>query len=264
MPRAVDTNLGTRCIKGWSRGSKTEVPLSLICLRHQTSNGVIRWFWFMCKSTTNTHTTPLRLLHFPSLLCRDSGYINSSWAHKFREPLWKENSETKGRDRHFQCCFVFAAGSSETAVQTAEAAGHRVGTSYETGSHSSPLHMGPWWDAGSIPSFGLLLPQPAPLWLKGTGAKGQAPWCPRSCSDSSVLSTMCCHPPARVCGWGRKSHTIAGALGEQSLSTRSVWLSVHGSWMVFLQHIYWEKKAAIRKSTQKLSSLMNLMSYVIL
>lgn len=33
-PRAVDTRLGTRHIKGCSRGSKPEVPLSLICLRH--------------------------------------------------------------------------------------------------------------------------------------------------------------------------------------------------------------------------------------
>lgn len=60
----------------------------------------------MCKSTANTHTTPLGLLHFPSLLCRDSVCINSSWAQKFREPAWKENSETRGRDRHFQDCFV--------------------------------------------------------------------------------------------------------------------------------------------------------------
>lgn len=60
----------------------------------------------MCISTVNTHTTPLGLLHFPSLLCRVSGCINSSWAHKFREPPWKENSETKGRERHFQCRFV--------------------------------------------------------------------------------------------------------------------------------------------------------------
>lgn len=145
----------------------------------------------MCISTANTQPAPLGLLHFPSLLRRDSGCINSSWAHKFRE--WKRSSETKGRERHsLSGLFCFASGSEETAVQTAETIGHGAGTSYETGSHSA-LYRGLRQADGSIPSFGLLLLHRAPRRLKGTAAMGKAPCGERSCSNNFVFSVGCRH-----------------------------------------------------------------------
>ena len=186
----------------------------------------------MCISTANIHTAPLGLLHFPSLLCRDSGCINSSWAHKFREPLWKRSSETKGRERHsLSVLFCFAPGSKETAVQTAETTGHRAGTSYKTGSRSA-LYTGLRRAAGSIPSFGLLLPHRAPRQLKGTAAMGKAPCCERSCSDSFVFSAGCRHQ-AEVSSCVMKSHAMPakgpGAPGAQSLGTGGTWLNRCGS-----------------------------------
>lgn len=152
----------------------------------------------MCISTANTHTTPLGVLHFPSLLCRVSGCINSSWAHKFREPPWKENSETKGRERHFQCCFVLLQEAQRQPFRQQKP--QVTEWALPTRRSRSSLYMELWRDAGSIPSFGLLLLQPAPLRLKGTAARGQAPRCHRSCSNNSVFRAVCCHPPARVCG----------------------------------------------------------------
>jgi len=130
---------------------------------------------------------PLGLLHFPSLLHRDTGYIASSWAHRFREPLWKRSTETKGKER---CClsvlFCFAPGREETAVQTAEPTGHRAGTSCETGSHIA-LDTSLRRVAGSVPPFGLLLLR----WLKGTAAAGRAPCCKRRWSDSLPFGVGC-------------------------------------------------------------------------
>lgn len=247
MPRAVHTNLGTRHIKVRSRASQAEVPLSLIL--PQRSNGVIHWFWFMCISTANTHNAPLGLLHFHSLLRRDSGCINSSWAHKFREPLWKRSSETKGRERHYlSVLFCFAPGSEETAVQTAETTGHGAGASYETGSRSA-VYTGLWRAAGSIPSFGLLLPHHVPRRLKGTAAMGKAPCCERSCSNSFAFSVGCRHQ-AEVSGWVTKSGVMPakgpGAPGAQPLGTRGTWLNRCASWAVVLQHLYEEQKTAGR------------------
>lgn len=189
MPRAVHRSPRTRHMKVRSRASQTEVPLSLIL--PWRLNGVICWFWFTLTLTANTHSACLVLLQFPRLLCRDSGYTNSIWEHKFREALWKTSSETKRRERQrLLVLFCFAPGSQETTILTAGMTGHGVGASYEAESLST-LYTGLQWTARSVPSFGLSLPR----WLKG-----KAPCCERSWSNSFVFSAGY-HCQAEVSRW---------------------------------------------------------------
>lgn len=142
IPKTVHMSLGTRHVR--SRASLNKFPLSPIL--PQRSNTAIYSYWFMSISTANIHTTPLDFFHFPSHPHRDAGYINSSWADKFRALLEEKWWNIRKREA-FLALLFFAAGSEETAVQTAGMTGHGAGASYETGSRAGP-HMEPWLSAG--------------------------------------------------------------------------------------------------------------------
>lgn len=150
----------------------------------------------MHKSAANTHTTPSGLLHFPSLPCRDSGCINSSWACKFREPPWKENSATKGRDRHFQCCFVALQEAQRQPLrrQKLQVTEWALPTRREAAARSPYARLGR--DAGAgcrlhpFTPLEFLWPQPAPPRLQGTAVRGQHP-AATGAAQSSVPCAAC-------------------------------------------------------------------------
>lgn len=155
--------------------------------------------------------------------------------------------------------FCFAAGSSKTAVQTAEATGHRVGTSYETGSHSS-LYTVLWRDAGSIPCFGLLLAQPAPPRLKGTAAQGPAPCCHGSCSNRSSVLRVLQHK--LLPELGRAAQHREHWENNHWVPEASGWARMDQEWCSHSTFIG-RKKQLSEKLPKTCLYLMYLMSYVI-
>lgn len=96
-------SLGTRHVR--SRASLNKFPLSLIL--PQRSNTAIYSYWFMSISTANIHTTPLDFFHFPSHPHRDAGYINSSWADKFRALLEEKWWNIRKREAFLVLLFFF-------------------------------------------------------------------------------------------------------------------------------------------------------------
>lgn len=182
-------SLGTRHVR--SRASHIKFPLSLILpLR---SNTAIYSYWFMSISTANIHTTPLDLLHFPSYPHRDTGYINSSWADKFRALLEEKWWNRRKRDTFLALLFFLLQEMKRQQSRQQR---------WQVMERALPMRqeavLALIWSPGclqtSVSPFALGLLIFTPWWLQRYAVTSQATCCGRDCSDRSASSVGCCHP----------------------------------------------------------------------
>lgn len=214
-------SLGTRHVR--SRASLNKFPLSLIL--PQRSNTAIYSYWFMSISTANIHTTPLDFFHFPSHPHRDAGYINSSWADKFRALLEEKWWNIRKREAFLVLLFFFFFLLQEVKRQQSRQQGWQVMERVLPMRQEAVLAL--IWSPGclqaSVLPFALWL-LISTLWrLQRYAATSQATCCGRDWSNSSASSIGCYHSAAGPDG------------GPGVLGSRDAQLNWCGLWMMDLK-----------------------------